>query len=58
MSHGFSHKSLWLPFQEKYGPKDQGKGARNAQTKPDKPKQNAGVDVNVGLSSHAPWYCR
>nr|XP_010937857.1 UBP1-associated proteins 1C [Elaeis guineensis]XP_019704356.1 UBP1-associated proteins 1C [Elaeis guineensis] len=42
---------------EKYGPKDQGKGARNAQTKPDKPKQNAGVDVNVGLSSHAPWYC-
>ncbi|XP_038981166.1 UBP1-associated proteins 1C [Phoenix dactylifera] len=42
---------------EKYGPKDQGKASCNPQTKPDKPKQNADVDVNVGLSSRAPWYC-
>lgn len=58
MSLAFSHKSLWLSFQEKFGPKDQGKASRDPQTKPDKPKQIADVDVNVGLSSHAPWYCR
>ncbi|RWV78553.1 hypothetical protein GW17_00060456, partial [Ensete ventricosum] len=45
-------------FQEKYGPKDQGKASQKAQEKPDKPKPNADVDVNVGLSSRPPWFCR
>ncbi|RZS08493.1 hypothetical protein BHM03_00039471 [Ensete ventricosum] len=43
---------------EKYGPKDQGKASQKAQEKPDKPKPNADVDVNVGLSSRPPWFCR
>ncbi|KAJ8467088.1 hypothetical protein OPV22_029640 [Ensete ventricosum] len=42
---------------EKYGPKDQGKASQKAQEKPDKPKPNADVDVNVGLSSRPPWFC-
>ncbi|WOL02995.1 UBP1-associated proteins 1C [Canna indica] len=42
---------------EKYGPKDQAKASRNAQAKPDKPKPNADVDINVGLSSRPPWFC-
>ncbi|OAY68255.1 UBP1-associated proteins 1C [Ananas comosus] len=42
---------------EKYGPKDQGRASHNTQAKPDKPKQNADVDINVGLSSHPPWFC-
>lgn len=53
--HLAHHKDF---FQEKYGPKDQGKASQKAQEKPDKPKPNADVDVNVGLSSRPPWFCR
>ncbi|XP_006646036.1 UBP1-associated proteins 1C [Oryza brachyantha] len=42
---------------EKYGPKGQNKGSNNAQGKQDKPKPNADVDINVGLSTHPPWFC-
>uniref|UniRef100_A0ACD5VEJ9 Uncharacterized protein n=1 Tax=Avena sativa TaxID=4498 RepID=A0ACD5VEJ9_AVESA len=42
---------------EKYGPKGQNKLSNSAQGKPDKPKQNADVDINVGLSTRPPWFC-
>ncbi|ONK54900.1 uncharacterized protein A4U43_UnF9940 [Asparagus officinalis] len=42
---------------EKYGPKGQGNVSNNGQTKIEKPKKNSDVDINVGLSSHAPWFC-
>ncbi|KAG6524692.1 UBP1-associated proteins 1C-like [Zingiber officinale] len=42
---------------EKYGPKDQGKASQNTPAKPEKPKRNAEVDVNVGLSIRPPWFC-
>ncbi|KAJ6808356.1 UBP1-associated proteins 1C [Iris pallida] len=42
---------------EKYGPKGEGKASQNAQSKPVKPKPNSDVNVNVGLSSRAPWFC-
>ncbi|KAF0916328.1 hypothetical protein E2562_005927 [Oryza meyeriana var. granulata] len=42
---------------EKYGPKGQNKGSNNAQGKQDKPKPNADVDINVGLSTYPPWFC-
>ncbi|KAJ6813564.1 UBP1-associated proteins 1C [Iris pallida] len=42
---------------EKYGPKGEGKASQNSQSKPVKPKPNSDVDVNVGLSSRAPWFC-
>jgi hypothetical protein len=44
--------------QEKYGPKGQNKLSCSAQGKPDKPKPNADVDINVGLSTRPPWFCR
>lgn len=49
--------TLCISEADKYGPKDQGKASHDTQTKPDKPKKNADVDVNVGLSSYAPWFC-
>ncbi|RLN22857.1 UBP1-associated proteins 1C-like [Panicum miliaceum] len=42
---------------EKYGPKGQNKPSNGAQGKPDKPKPNADVDINVGLSTQPPWFC-
>ncbi|KAK1284958.1 hypothetical protein QJS10_CPB20g00425 [Acorus calamus] len=42
---------------EKYGPKDHGKSSQNAPSKTNKLKKNLDVDVNVGLSSRAPWFC-
>ncbi|CAO2183558.1 unnamed protein product [Urochloa humidicola] len=42
---------------EKYGPKGQSKPSNGASGKPDKPKPNADVDVNVGLSTRPPWLC-
>lgn len=45
-------------FQEKYGPKGQSKPSNGAQGKADKPKPNADVDINVGLSTQPPWFCR
>ncbi|KAF7022682.1 hypothetical protein CFC21_035351 [Triticum aestivum] len=42
---------------EKYGPKGLNKPSSNAQGKPDKPKPNADVDINVGLSTRPPWFC-
>lgn len=42
---------------EKYGPKDHGKPSQKSSSKPEKPKKNADVDINVGLSSHPPWFC-
>ncbi|BAD53164.1 RNA-binding protein-like [Oryza sativa Japonica Group] len=42
---------------EKYGPKGQNKASNNAQGKQDKPKPNADVDINVGLSTYPPWFC-
>ncbi|CAL4949065.1 unnamed protein product [Urochloa decumbens] len=42
---------------EKYGPKGQNKPSNGAQGKPDKPKPNADVDINVGLSTRPPWVC-
>uniref|UniRef100_A0A0D9V2A7 U1-type domain-containing protein n=1 Tax=Leersia perrieri TaxID=77586 RepID=A0A0D9V2A7_9ORYZ len=42
---------------EKYGPKGQNKASNNAQGKQNKPKPNADVDINVGLSTHPPWFC-
>ncbi|KAL5229280.1 hypothetical protein ABZP36_017545 [Zizania latifolia] len=42
---------------EKYGPKGQNKQSNNAQGKQDKPKPNADVDTNVGLSTYPPWFC-
>ncbi|TVU34238.1 hypothetical protein EJB05_16069 [Eragrostis curvula] len=42
---------------EKYGPKGQNKPSHASQGKPDKPKPNADVDINVGLSTGPPWFC-
>ncbi|KAL6881994.1 hypothetical protein ACP4OV_011466 [Aristida adscensionis] len=42
---------------EKYGPKGQNKPSNAAQGKADKPKPNADVDINVGLSTRPPWVC-
>ncbi|WVZ69941.1 hypothetical protein U9M48_018654 [Paspalum notatum var. saurae] len=42
---------------EKYGPKGQSKPSNGAQGKADKPKPNADVDINVGLSTRPPWFC-
>ncbi|KAF8670972.1 hypothetical protein HU200_004000 [Digitaria exilis] len=42
---------------EKYGPKGQTKPSNGVQGKPDKPKPNADVDINVGLSTRPPWFC-
>ncbi|CAA7402959.1 unnamed protein product [Spirodela intermedia] len=42
---------------EKYGPKDQAKSAHNAQNKVNKPKPGLDIDINVGLSTHPPWFC-
>ncbi|PAN30025.1 hypothetical protein PAHAL_5G268300 [Panicum hallii] len=42
---------------EKYGPKGQSKPSNGAWGKPDKPKPNADVDINVGLSTRPPWFC-
>nr|ABD66518.1 RNA-binding protein [Gymnadenia conopsea] len=42
---------------EKYGPKDHGKPSQKSSSKPEKPKKNADVDINIGLSSHPPWFC-
>ncbi|XP_062213812.1 UBP1-associated proteins 1C [Phragmites australis] len=42
---------------EKYGPKGQSKPSNGVQGKPDKPKPNADVDINVGLSTRPPWFC-
>ncbi|KAG0487433.1 hypothetical protein HPP92_009528 [Vanilla planifolia] len=42
---------------EKYGPKSQGNPSQNTFSKKEKPKKNADVDINVGLSSRPPWYC-
>lgn len=42
---------------EKYGPKGQSKPSNGAQGKADKPKLNADVDINVGLSTRPPWFC-
>ncbi|XP_078169001.1 zinc ion binding protein isoform X2 [Carex rostrata] len=42
---------------EKYGPKSQGKPGSTPQAKPDKPKPNSDVDINVGLSTRPPWVC-
>ncbi|PKU84385.1 UBP1-associated proteins 1C isoform X2 [Dendrobium catenatum] len=42
---------------EKYGPKDHGKPSQNSNSKPEKPKKNADVDITVGLSSRPPWFC-
>ncbi|KAK8931280.1 hypothetical protein KSP39_PZI016189 [Platanthera zijinensis] len=42
---------------EKYGPKDHGKPSLKSSSKPEKPKKNADVDINIGLSSHPPWFC-
>ncbi|OVA08393.1 zinc finger protein [Macleaya cordata] len=41
---------------EKYGPKGQGKANTPAKAK-NQSKQKPDVDINVGLSSHPPWFC-
>ncbi|KAJ4731261.1 UBP1-associated proteins 1C [Rhynchospora pubera] len=41
---------------EKYGPKSDGKPVKTPQSKPDKTKPNADVDINVGLSTRPPWF--
>ncbi|KAF8401037.1 hypothetical protein HHK36_014340 [Tetracentron sinense] len=44
---------------EKYGPKGQGKASYSTPAKPNnESKQKPDIDINVGLSSHAPWFCR
>ena len=52
-------KILMLCFQEKYGPKGQGKAPNGtpAKAKSDS-KQRPEVDINVGLSERPPWFCR
>lgn len=43
---------------EKYGPKGQGKASNGTSAEPkSKSKANLDIDTNVGLSSHAPWFC-
>ncbi|KAK2973714.1 hypothetical protein RJ640_021545 [Escallonia rubra] len=47
-----------MGFQEKYGPKDQGKASNGTTPKPKSDtKQKPEVDINVGLSERPPWYC-
>ncbi|KAL6008043.1 hypothetical protein ACLOJK_033549 [Asimina triloba] len=49
-------KKMFL--QEKYGPKGQGTASNAKPTKlTAEVKQNLGFDINVGLSSTAPWTC-
>jgi len=51
--------SFCFDFQEKYGPKGQGKTLNAAAAKPVKDgKQRPVVDINVGLSERPPWFCR
>lgn len=50
---------LFFRFQEKYGPKGQVKASNGTTAKPNsesKPKPD--IDINVGLSERAPWFCR
>jgi hypothetical protein len=57
----FSSLPHWFcfDFQEKYGPKGQGKTLNAAAAKPVKDgKQRPVVDTNVGLSQRPPWFCR
>ncbi|XP_058106554.1 UBP1-associated proteins 1C-like [Magnolia sinica] len=43
---------------EKYGPKGQGKTSNATPAKPkNESKKNLDIDINVGLSSHPPWFC-
>lgn len=43
---------------EKYGPKGQGKASNGTPAKPNSSsKQKPEVDINVGLSERAPWFC-
>ncbi|KAA8534809.1 hypothetical protein F0562_029749 [Nyssa sinensis] len=43
---------------EKYGPKGQGKASNATSTKQNNDsKQKPDVDINVGLSERAPWFC-
>ncbi|KAK9275855.1 hypothetical protein L1049_023128 [Liquidambar formosana] len=43
---------------EKYGPKGQGKASSGAIPKPkNDSKQKPDIDINVGLSERAPWFC-
>ena len=50
--------TVFVFIQEKYGPKGQNKPSNGVQGKADKPKPNADVDINVGLSTRPPWFCR
>jgi hypothetical protein len=50
--------TVFIFIQEKYGPKGQNKPSNGVQGKADKPKPNADVDINVGLSTRPPWFCR
>lgn len=55
----FPAGSHYFDFQEKYGPKGQGKALNAATAKPNKDiKQKPEVDINVGLSERPPWFCR
>ena len=45
-------------FQEKYGPKGQGKNVTPGKPNKDGNKQKPEVDINVGLSERPPWFCR
>lgn len=48
-----------LCFQEKYGPKGQGKASNALTARPNKnSKQQPDIDINVGLSERPPWFCR
>lgn len=50
---------FYIDFQEKYGPKGQGKTLSAATATPNKDsKQRPEVDINVGLSERPPWFCR
>lgn len=55
--HSVQSHTQCISEAEKYGPKDQGKASHITQPKPNKGKQQPEVDVNVGLSSHPPWFC-
>lgn len=50
---------LCFCFQEKYGPKGQGKALNGGGAKPNKDsKQQPDFDITVGLSKRFPWFCR
>lgn len=50
---------LFFIFQEKYGPKGQGKASNGPTAKANKgSKQQTDIDINVGLSERPPWFCR